>query len=434
MPVMVASEDIVSVLRVAPAEWETLQRRMDKYDRTWFRINRAEPPATRATRRLCIVATEQHLIAFGLITSLGGAGDIDTAVRVTEVEPLVRPLTILEILERVSSRTRASVSAPLNAAGPLTPVAGTEFLTAASAADDDVRRILAILRPKVGTRGRQLSSVDQQTMEEQRDAVALGLEIAGLDSRRLVPSAERQTEPAPFLNAVPTDATGTSEASIIRTDSRTFEDWIPEEADIHDVVIFRDPRDSRRQVTVLYADKERAERVLGTDLIYYRKERPGYVVVQYKRMRHHANSPHAKWRFRPDDQMEKEIQRMRALAIPPTASDAEEWRLSPDPFFFKLVPDLRARPPEHRLSEGMYLPLGYLEALLQSPTLGKTIGYHNAGRWFSNTQFVELMTSGFIGSSGKLTGDLTELISQSLQGGRGAVVVRDESADAPPRH
>ena len=180
--------------------------------------------------------------------------------------------------------------------------------------------------------------MDQQAIEEQRDAVALGLEIAGLNSRQLVPSAEVQTEAAPFLKAVPADATGTSEASIIRTDARIFADWIPNDAAIHDVITFRDPRDPRRQVTVLYADKERAERVLGTDLVYYRTERPGYVVVQYKRMRHHPRDLKAKWRFRPDGQMEEEIRRMRSLAVPPVAADADQWRLISDPFFFKLRP------------------------------------------------------------------------------------------------
>lgn len=433
MQVMIASAEIVSVLRVTPAEWERLRYRMDEYTRTWFRINRPEPLATRATRRLCLIATHEHLVACGLITSLGGAGDIDTAVRVTDVERLHQPLSTAAILERLSARSRTSATSVLTGAGTLAPVAGVELLNAASAINDEVRHILAILRPKVGTQSRTLGSIDQQGIEEQRDAVALGLEIAGLDSRDLVPSAELQTEAAPFLNAIPADATGTSEASIIRTDSRAFADWIPSEATIHDVVTFRDPRQARRQVTVMYADKERAEQVLGTDLIYYRTERPGYVVVQYKRMRHYHRDTKARWRYRPDEQMEKEIQRMRSLVVSPIAKDADEWRLTPDPFFFKLVPDLRARPPEHRLSEGIYLPLGYLEVLLMSPTLGKTIGYHNAGRWLTNTQFIELMISGFIGSTGMLTDDLTKLIAESLQANRGAIVVRDDSRTPPKR-
>lgn len=430
---MVASAEVVAVLRVTLAEWETLQHRMDEYARSSFRINRPEPPATRATRRLCLIATEAHLRAFGLISSLGVAGDIDTAVRVTEVEQLEQPLPTDAILRRLSARSRGSASVVLSGAGSLAPVAGADLLAAASAESDEVRRILAILRPKVGAQSRALGSAHEQALEEQRDAIALGLEIAGLDSRQLVPPAEVQTERAPFLNAVTAGATGASEASIIRTDASTFADWLPGNAVIHDVVTFHDPRDHRRQVTVLFADKERAERVLGTDLIYYRTERPGYVVVQYKRMRHHPGRTDAKWRYRPDAQMEEEIRRMRSLVVPPLAEELDQWRLNSDPFFFKLVPDLRARPSENRLSEGIYLPLGYLELLLASPSVGKTLGYHNVGRWLTNTQFIELMINGFIGSSGTLTGELTRLISETLQGERAAVVVRDEGTVRPRR-
>jgi len=202
MLTMVASAEVVTVLRVTSAEWETLQHRMLDYARSSFRINRPEPPATRLTRRLCLVMTESRLDAFGLITSLGGAGDIDTAVRVTEVEQLQQPLPVSAILKRLSTRTHGSVSVALSRGGPLPPVAGAELLDAASSESDEVRRILAILRPKVGTQSRALGSVDEQAMEEQRDAVALGLEIAGLDSRQFVPSAEVQTERAPFLSAL----------------------------------------------------------------------------------------------------------------------------------------------------------------------------------------------------------------------------------------
>ena len=160
MLAMVASAEIVSVLRVSPSEWETLRHRMDEYTRKWFRINRPEPPATRATRRLCLIVTEHHLTALGLITSLGGAGDIDTAVRVTEVERLQRPLPISALLEQVSARSRASASAVLSGAGALSPVAGVELLTAATAASEEVRRILRDLAskgrstdPDIGLRG-----------------------------------------------------------------------------------------------------------------------------------------------------------------------------------------------------------------------------------------------------------------------------------------
>lgn len=430
---MVSSSDKVAVLAFTQAEWATVSDNMLSFARDWFRVNVREAPATKATRRLCLISTRRDIVAFGLVTALGRSGDLDTQVRMTDVMKLRQAITTQGMMSSLSPATLRWAAPVLAGGGILPPLTAADVLNAASADSDEARRAIESLRARIGARRSALDADDQQLIEEQRDAVALGLELAGLDSRQLVPSADAQTELAPFLRTVREGATGTSEASTIRHDAAHFADWIPQDGIIHDVIEFYDPANSAKRVTVLYADKERQERVTGTDLVYYRAHHPGYILVQYKRMRHDPDAPSGKrWSYRPDKYLHEEIKRMRGLKVSAGAEKSDQWRLSPDPFYVKLVEDRRARPTGERLAPGMYLPLGFFEILLENPKIrgprgGRAIGWHNADRWLSNTKFIELMIDGWIGSTGPMTDNLTELLALTLQADRGAVIVRDDS-------
>ena len=95
-------------------------------------------------------------------------------------------------------------------------------------------------------------------------------------------------------------------------------------------------------MSIFYADKEQLERQTGTDLIYYRHHRPGFILVQYKRMRTAAGSREAT--YYPDDQLRRELARARALPTAATPRHPNEWRLTEDSFYVKLVADDLARP------------------------------------------------------------------------------------------
>ena len=224
-----------------------------------------------------------------------------------------------------------------------------------------------------------------------------------------------------------------SEAAIIRHDHHAFEDWPGANGRIHDVVEFVDPMDSNRRVTAIYADKEGIERVTGTDLVYYRHHEPGFVLVQYKRMEHNPSAPNGQgWGYRPDRQLDIEIERMRRIAVAGGAADISAFRLSPEPFYLKLVPWTLDRPEGNRLAKGMYFPLGLFELLLTSPDIlgpmkGKRIGWHNARRHLTNTEFVGLLRQGWIGSTGDTTATIADLLEEILANDRGAVVVRNET-------
>jgi hypothetical protein len=83
----------------------------------------------------------------------------------------------------------------------------------------------------------------------------------------------------------------------------------------------------------------------------------------------------------------------------------------------------------------MYLPLSYWDVLASSPLVkssqgGMKVTYKNVGRWMSNSLFVNLVKSGWIGSRLKRTDKLTGLIKQLIENNR-SVVLASSSEMAP---
>lgn len=202
---------------------------------------------------------------------------------------------------------------------------------------------------------------------------------------------------------------------------------------------YTDPTDSARKVTILYADKEALERLTGTDLIYYREDNPCFVLVQYKRMKRESSNDV----YRPDAQLTEEISRMKALGLEQGEfTTLDEWRISTEPFYIKLVDPDVSRPEGNRLSRGIYFPVSMFELLTsddrsKGPGGAVAIGRHNAARYFSNGEFLTMMKQAWIGTSGNATSQLSSLIQGALDNGKGVVIVVDKTDTArarPIRH
>lgn len=131
---------------------------------------------------------------------------------------------------------------------------------------------------------------------------------------------------------------------------------------------FQDADDPARRVTVIYADKEALERQTGTDLVYYRHHRPGFILVQYKRMR--KRTVGSRPSYYPDHQLDLELDRLRELPRSGRPKTVQEWRLTEDAFFLKLVAEDVRRPTENKLVRGMYLPMSLVDLLLSDAKAG----------------------------------------------------------------
>lgn len=115
----------------------------------------------------------------------------------------------------------------------------------------------------------------------------------------------------------------------------------------------------------------------------------------------------------------------------------KEFRLCWHPFFFKLCAVTEFEPGKQDLIPGMYFPLDFWEALMESDTLtgprgGKSVSYDNAGRWINNTLFISLLQDGWIGSSTRCSDVLTKAIRSILETGRSLVFAATSGEDTSP--
>lgn len=283
-----------------------------------------------------------------------------------------------------------------------------------------LNRLFAAVRPV--DRGTGVEAL----VREQRDAVALALEIGGFDSRDLLDEEPSEDGSVPFLTGLARRRT--TEASILRHDASALDGWLSKQSRQFDVTTFQDPTNNARRMSIFYADKEQLERQTGTDLIYYRHHRPGFILVQYKRMRTIANNREAT--YYPDDQLRKELTRFKALPRAATARHPNEWRLTEESFYVKLVADDLARPVANKLVRGMYLPGSLVDLLLASgdrDEIPRGWSSKNLTTYLSNEEFLQLAKQGYVGTRGATTDEITRLIQSAFTEDKGVIVAVDQT-------
>lgn len=410
-------------VRLPAAAWRDL---ISPYAPRPFKYVVESTEFTRAWR-LALVLVDEVIVGAVVLRRYGRPGFGQDGLEVVAVEEFRRGCPWAELEATVPQNLRPNLLREDGA--PLPPVTGRAVEDAlddlVEGAADVLARVAGLMPGPVALGGRA------SIVREQRDAIALGLEIAGIDSRDALGDdhgdlADPVAFGASFLNGWARRRV--SEPAMIRHDSTAFDGWLAEQAQQFDAETFRDPRDPARKVTVLYADKEALERQTGTDLLYYRHYRPGFILVQYKRMR--SDRPGSTPTYYPDPQLQTEIDRYRSLPVPDAAASVEEWRLTEDAYFVKLVRDDVGKRAENRLVLGMYLPLGLVDLLLHEGQDGRRPrgwSMESIDTYLSNTEFLHLAKQGYIGTRGATSEQLKELIGGSLDDGRGVVVAVDQT-------
>jgi hypothetical protein len=427
------THDKVAVLSLGLGEWEGVSETMEERSRPYFDLNVPmeaswQDPVFTATTRITVICLRGGTVALGLGRSRGRSGDLDRLVRVEHIAR-IGPVSMSQVEQLLDPRVSRWAIATLMAGGLLGERGGVAVLDALVELQPAVEGLLRDLRQRQARDRRQFAPHSVLHVE-QRDALALGLEMSGLDSRPIVDAfAPLPGEPYLSFQSAPT----ASEASILRHDIQNFEGWQRIDGQVHDVVHFVDPRDSARRVTAFYADKEGLERVTGTDLIYYTHHVPGFVLVQYKRLvREGRDGGAGAAVYRPDAQLREEIRRMRSFSDARMGGSVATWRLHSGPFYVKLVESDKQRPETRRLVSGMYFPLDLFEMLIESPGVlgpkgGRRISWDNAERYLSNTEFVNLVQQGWIGSQGDATEAILDVVNALVGEGHGVLVVRNDT-------
>lgn len=150
-------------------------------------------------------------------------------------------------------------------------------------------------------------------------------------------------------------------------------------------------------LTVMNVNRTELEHVHGVDLIYYDHIRDKAVAVQYKRLEWSVSG----WVYRNEVDLEEQLRRMAGYPAP-IAQTADDWRLSPSPFFFKFVhQDFGRR--SSSLLPGMYVPDAYLrlglnEGRFHTGPRGGFQVHDRSTKYLTSSTFIELIRRCWIGT------------------------------------
>jgi len=300
---------------------------------------------------------------------------------------------------------------------------------------------------------RRYSSVGVNILKQEKDVTLLALKLFGADYDNILSSWFTQDEQTDvYLEGLEGNHKVREDDTIINDILQSASKIAPEmqlkklRSSIKGMIRAR--RSNGQVITIVNANRNHIEDSTGADLVYYNHAYHSHVMVQYKMMdinisekteKETASSPKMSKRktykkefyYRPDmgpeGKFTKQIERMKHVQS--LASKNEDnadtlgYRLNNNCFFFKLCESFEFEPMSSELAPGLYLPLDYMEQLLQSPSTdgplgGKRITYANAARHFSNSLFIDLMKEGLIGSSPGASNTIYEEIHNSLSEGR----------------
>jgi hypothetical protein len=261
-------------------------------------------------------------------------------------------------------------------------------------------------------------------LTEQRDAIGLCLDIAGLDRKAIFRSGDvsRADTASSVLSLL--DAQPIAERSLIEQDARIF------------AIILGNGSASGafigaagRQVRTYVTDATPIETATGVDLLIYQEQYNSFLMLQYKGMEKDVVVPG--WSYRVDgsnlDQQISAMNSVRAASQPMAGLGAlRDLRLNDEPFYFKFCERTRPDASDDSLVAGITMSAPHVEYFLSLPeaTLqrhGRRIGYENCPRYFNNSEFVTLARSGWIGCNTPTT-NLMAAILGARDRGRSAIL------------
>lgn len=192
----------------------------------------------------------------------------------------------------------------------------------------------------------------------------------------------------------------------------------------------------KRRLEVFYANRNALEQTLGVDLIYYNTDYELFALVQYKLMKQRDDHPgNDQMVYRPDKYIFKELDRMDEFiarySLDGELDSHKDFRLNSDGFFIKLIPNRGLRPANGELIRGMYITREYMRFLLgpkgpKGKLGGSLIDLHSAPRSLANSEFIQVVSNGWVGMRKLHMKAVKDLIRQYYETGR-AILVAHES-------
>ncbi|MDV3350334.1 hypothetical protein QGP82_16635 [Leptothoe sp. LEGE 181152] len=248
----------------------------------------------------------------------------------------------------------------------------------------------------------------------QEDAVHTALKIFGLNTDPVADALELQEASNSTLSGI-----RIREDAVIEHDGKSIPGMSLIKSSVTGRAIFSD--DTRR-LEVITANKRPLEEVLGVDLIYINQSLSNVVMVQYKMLDREGTGENTRWVYRPDNQLTKELDRMKALATKRPQSSAGSYRLNPQAFYIKLI-----KRDSNQAGTSVTVPLDHFELMMTSPDHrglrgGILIDYKALeGRYLRSASFIDLVQCGYIGSHDEEINGWNSLVEILLDGNRAVV-------------
>jgi hypothetical protein len=252
---------------------------------------------------------------------------------------------------------------------------------------------------------------------EQSDAVKMAIAAFGLGKSAL-----------PELVDVPIGSDSTLdhldarvlEDNVIARDASAIPDFSLIEKHVTGHAVFEN---SNERLDVYTANRGPLEEMLGVDLIYVNEVVGNTVMVQYKMLTpaRDATAVGTDWIFRPDDQLKKEVARMK---LPSIEGRIDDYRLNRGPFFFKFV----KRKGDGQSHQSFVISLDHLNQVLDAtaskgPKGGVRVSYDALdGAYLRESDLIGLIRSGYIGTHRIESLGLNPIIAEVAKGNRALVL------------
>ncbi|MCL5282640.1 MAG: hypothetical protein M1376_22375 [Planctomycetes bacterium] len=255
---------------------------------------------------------------------------------------------------------------------------------------------------------------------EQLDAIRTAMAAFGLSKAAAPELVEVPEDSDSTLSHLEPHASYALEDNVIAKDASVIPGFSLIEKHVTGRAVFLH---GQERLEVYTANRGPLETMLGVDLVYVNRTLGNMVMVQYKMLEEYANSDAAKPAgiFRPDDQLQDEMNRMK---LPPLSGVIDDYRLYRSPFFFKFV----ERRGDGEAHQSFVISLDHLNHLLASPKSkgpkgGVRVSYNDlAGVYLRESDLIGLIRSGYIGTHRAESDALYPIISEVAGGNRGLVL------------
>lgn len=412
----------IVVLRFSADEWESLVNSRRGVNEFTFARQHSQFADVKIPAPCLLIGkygdTEQ--ICFGLIKSKSAITTLDSRIKVYRS---------VDIAPSSEAKMAALVTDTPFAKNIATRLKSTQLVTLLSPklSGHLIGLLAAIQTNKGGMRAVAESlSIPKRfkgNAELQEDAVQTALAVFGLDSSDQASEVELAEGRATALGRV-----AIMEDSVVEHDARSVPGYSLIHSDVTGRALFQK---GEEQLEVFTANRRDLEHCFGVDLIYVNLAKQNVVMIQYKMLEAAGKvDGQTDWIYRPDSQLDAEINRMKAFAASHLPGP-KEYRLNSQVFYMKFVKrDAMIR------DGGIITPLDHFEKVridpsFKGPKNGLRLSYKSLnGRYLRQTPFLDLIKCGYIGAHAETSEDLRVIIEAILDGNKAVVAAVQQKVGA----